>query len=88
MVNEILGNFQFTIKEVAELSNCNKNRILIWMYQFIVCISNIYSLVVASVYIVLERGVRDVAYKDGDKLVFIPERIPDIIVPDLTDFKV
>lgn len=39
-------------------------------------------------FIYLERGVRDVAYKDGDKVIFIPERIPELVVPDLTDFKV
>ncbi|XP_018579481.1 39S ribosomal protein L41, mitochondrial [Anoplophora glabripennis] len=34
-----------------------------------------------------KRGVRDVAYKDGDKLILIPEKIPELVVPDLTDFK-
>lgn len=37
----------------------------------------------------LERGVRDVGYETADgKFVEIPEMIPEIVVPDLTDFKV
>lgn len=34
-----------------------------------------------------KRGVRDVGYKIDGKFVPIPEMIPDIIVPDLKDFK-
>lgn len=37
---------------------------------------------------ILERGVRDVGYYKGDKFVLIPERIPELIVPDLTDCEV
>ncbi|XP_013140856.1 PREDICTED: 39S ribosomal protein L41, mitochondrial [Papilio polytes] len=34
-----------------------------------------------------KRGVRDVGYYMNGKFVKIPEMIPEIIVPDLTDFK-
>nr|CAI5856451.1 unnamed protein product [Callosobruchus analis] len=34
-----------------------------------------------------KRGVRDVGYHNGEKFVLIPEMIPEIIVPDLTDCK-
>lgn len=37
---------------------------------------------------VLERGVREIGYKDGDKFILIPEKVPELIVPDLTDCKV
>uniref|UniRef100_A0A6P7FKS8 39S ribosomal protein L41, mitochondrial n=1 Tax=Diabrotica virgifera virgifera TaxID=50390 RepID=A0A6P7FKS8_DIAVI len=30
-----------------------------------------------------KRGVRDVGYEEGDKFITIPERIPELIVPDL-----
>ncbi|XP_072394537.1 large ribosomal subunit protein mL41 [Diabrotica undecimpunctata] len=30
-----------------------------------------------------KRGVRDVGYQEGDKFITIPERIPELIVPDL-----
>ncbi|KAJ8968313.1 hypothetical protein NQ317_007563 [Molorchus minor] len=33
------------------------------------------------------RGVREVGYRNGDKYVVIPEKIPELIVPDLTGFK-
>ncbi|KAI4471676.1 mitochondrial ribosomal protein l41 [Holotrichia oblita] len=33
------------------------------------------------------RGVREVGYKEGDKFVTVPEMIPQLIVPDLKDFK-
>ncbi|GJQ81512.1 hypothetical protein Trydic_g14665 [Trypoxylus dichotomus] len=33
------------------------------------------------------RGVRDIGYKVGDKFVTVPEMIPQLIVPDLKDFK-
>lgn len=35
-----------------------------------------------------ERGVKDVGYMDGNKFITVPEMIPELIVPDLTDFKV
>ncbi|XP_014272549.1 large ribosomal subunit protein mL41 [Halyomorpha halys] len=34
-----------------------------------------------------KSGVREPGYKVGDKFVTIPERIPELVVPDLTDFK-
>ncbi|XP_045476436.1 39S ribosomal protein L41, mitochondrial [Harmonia axyridis] len=34
-----------------------------------------------------KRGVRDIGYRVGNKFVTVPERIPELIVPDLTDFK-
>ncbi|KAJ8950987.1 hypothetical protein NQ318_006371 [Aromia moschata] len=34
-----------------------------------------------------KRGVRDVGYKEGDKFIVIPEKIPELIVPDLTECK-
>lgn len=36
-----------------------------------------------------KRGVRDIGYTDPNtnKHVIVPEMIPDLIVPDLTDFK-
>ncbi|CAH1958048.1 unnamed protein product [Acanthoscelides obtectus] len=34
-----------------------------------------------------KRGVRDVGYHNGETFVFIPEKIPEIIVPDLTNCK-
>ncbi|XP_044758764.1 39S ribosomal protein L41, mitochondrial [Coccinella septempunctata] len=34
-----------------------------------------------------KRGVRDIGYVDGNKFVTIPERIPELIVPDLTGFQ-
>lgn len=37
---------------------------------------------------VVERGVRDVGYTLDGKFVTIPEMIPELVVPDLTDFKV
>ncbi|KAJ3659302.1 hypothetical protein Zmor_010998 [Zophobas morio] len=34
-----------------------------------------------------KRGVRDIGYNDQDgKFVLIPEKVPEIIVPDLKDF--
>lgn len=35
-----------------------------------------------------ERGVRDVGFMDEGKFKVIPEKIPELIVPDLTDCKV
>ncbi|KAF2905820.1 hypothetical protein ILUMI_00356 [Ignelater luminosus] len=34
-----------------------------------------------------KRGVREIGYKVGDKFVTIPEMVPELIVPDLTGFK-
>lgn len=40
-------------------------------------------------YLYLERGVKDVGYvAENGRFVTIPEKIPDIIVPDLKDFPV
>ena len=38
--------------------------------------------------IVSDLGVRPVGYGAGDKFVKVPEMIPELIVPDLTGFKV
>jgi hypothetical protein len=38
--------------------------------------------------IVSDLGVRPVGYEVGDRFVKVPEMIPELIVPDLTDFKV
>ncbi|CAH1110541.1 unnamed protein product [Psylliodes chrysocephalus] len=32
-----------------------------------------------------KRGVRDIGYQNGDKFVVIPERIPELIVPDISN---
>ncbi|XP_025835037.1 39S ribosomal protein L41, mitochondrial-like [Agrilus planipennis] len=34
-----------------------------------------------------KRGVRDTGYKLNGKFIKVPEMIPELIVPDLTDFK-
>ncbi|XP_057670895.1 39S ribosomal protein L41, mitochondrial [Diorhabda carinulata] len=36
---------------------------------------------------IYKRGVRDVGYIEGNKFITIPEMIPELIVPDLTGFK-
>ncbi|KAK9883058.1 hypothetical protein WA026_001264 [Henosepilachna vigintioctopunctata] len=33
------------------------------------------------------RGVREIGYKDGNKYVVVPEKIPELIVPNLSDCK-
>lgn len=33
-----------------------------------------------------KRGVRDVHIQDGDDMVIVPEKIPELIVPSLKDF--
>lgn len=38
--------------------------------------------------IVSDLGVRPVGYNVGDTFVKVPEMIPELIVPDLTGFKV
>jgi hypothetical protein len=35
-----------------------------------------------------DLGVRPVGYEAGDRFVKVPEMIPELIVPDLTGFKV
>jgi len=40
------------------------------------------------VLIVSDLGVRPVGYEVGDTFVRVPEMIPELIVPDLTGFKV
>jgi hypothetical protein len=40
------------------------------------------------VLIVSDLGVRPVGYYVGDEFVKVPEMIPELIVPDLTGFKV
>jgi hypothetical protein len=37
---------------------------------------------------VSDLGVKPVGYGIGDTFVKVPEMIPELIVPDLTDFKV
>lgn len=38
--------------------------------------------------IVSDLGVRPVGYEAGERFVKVPEMIPELIVPDLTGFKV
>ncbi|RZB40150.1 39S ribosomal protein L41, mitochondrial, partial [Asbolus verrucosus] len=38
-------------------------------------------------YSFLERGVRDVGYYVDGKFVLVPEKVPELIVPDLKDFE-
>jgi large subunit ribosomal protein L41 len=38
--------------------------------------------------IVSDLGVRPVGYEAGDRFMKVPEMIPELIVPDLTGFKV
>lgn len=49
-----------------------------------------FSIFINFLFIVADYGVRETGYKDVNtgKFVEVPEMIPEIVVPDLTDCKV
>lgn len=60
-----------------DIRNCCKHAIAIFISEC--CI---------GLLIVSDLGVRPVGYEAGDRFVKVPEMIPELIVPDLTGFKV